>query len=265
MIIFKSLLWWSFVSFTLICISFCLEAHHRYKNKNGIDNNKEFLNRYEYFGQPVFNKENKIQSYELLLREFNPKTHEWQLPDNVTNFPLSKIINTIQKINPQLEAYSHLSLNMTVSQIIDFRTDYFFTWLFGTTNIKELVIELDAEDIRHTSFAQRRKIFRILKNIKHPQIRVTIENVDSSKKTYLLLQQYLPYIHYLKFNIHTFNKSANHWIDVTLAQWKRRSAHFNVESVVGKIEDTNNIALVDQLDISLRQGYAYGRPKNLNK
>ncbi|MQC01335.1 hypothetical protein [Limosilactobacillus reuteri] len=84
-------------------------------------------------------------------------------------------------------------------------------------------------------------------------------------KTYNLLQQYLPYIDYLKFNIHSFNKSANHRIDVTLAQWQRRSAIFNIEMIVGKIEDANHIALVNQLNIPFRQGYAYGHPENLKK
>ena len=104
----------------------------------------------------------------------------------------------------------------------------------------------------------------MFKKLQHPQIKITIENVDSSKKTYNLLQQYFPYITYLKFNIHSFNKSANHWIDITLAQWQRRIAIFNIEMIVGKIEDINQVALVNQLNIPFRQGYAYGHPENHN-
>lgn len=260
---FENFLWWIFIIFTLICGGFCIEAHYRYKNKNGIDNEHKFSNKYKYFGQPVYDKQNKIHGYELLLREYNQHTDKWQLPRNVVDFPLSKIVSTIQEINPQLKDIANLSLNMTVSQITDFRAEYFFTWVLGTTNIKQLVIELDANDIKRANIFKRKEILHILRKLKQLQIKVTIENVDSSKKTYNLLQRYLPYITYLKFNIHSFNKSSNHWIDITLAQWQRRIAIFNIEMIVGKIEDANHIALVNQLNIPFRQGYAYGHPENL--
>ena len=73
------------------------------------------------------------------------------------DFPLSKIVSTIQEINPQLKDIANLSLNMTVSQITDFRAEYFFTWVLGTTNIKQLVIELDANDIRRANIFKRPK------------------------------------------------------------------------------------------------------------
>ena len=98
------------------------------------------------------------------------------------DFPLSKIVSTIQEINPQLKDIANLSLNMTVSQITDFRAEYFFTWVLGTTNIKQLVIELDANDIRRANIFKRKEILYILRKIKRLQIKVTIENVDSSKK-----------------------------------------------------------------------------------
>lgn len=262
---FENFLWWIFIVFTLICSGLCIEAHYRYKNKNGIDNEHKFSNKYKYFGQPIYDEQNRIRGYELLLREYDHQTHNWQLPQNVVDFPLSKIVSTIQEINPQLEEIANLSLNMTVSQITDFRSKYFFTWVLGTINVKQLVIELDANDIRCTNIFKRKKLLHIFKKLSHHQIKVTIENVDSSKKTYSLLQQYLPYITYLKFNAHSFNKSVNHWIDITLAQWQRRIAIFNIEMIVGKIEDANHIVLVNQLHIPFRQGYAYGHPKNFKK
>ena len=48
---FENFLWWIFIIFTLICGGFCIEAHYRYKNKNGIDNEYKFSNKYKYFGQ----------------------------------------------------------------------------------------------------------------------------------------------------------------------------------------------------------------------
>ena len=90
-----------------------------------------------------------------MLREYNQHTNKWQLPRNVVDFPLSKIVSTIQEINPQLNDIANLSLNMTVSQITDFRAEYFFTLVLGTTNIKQLVIELDANDIKRANIFKR--------------------------------------------------------------------------------------------------------------
>lgn len=66
---FEIILLSTFIFFSVICI----QAHYRYKKKVGIDNESSFLNRYEYFGQPVYNQSAEYQGrgYELLLREFN--------------------------------------------------------------------------------------------------------------------------------------------------------------------------------------------------
>ena len=45
---FENFLWWIFIIFTLICGGFCIEAHYRYKNKNGIEDlekAKEYIDR----------------------------------------------------------------------------------------------------------------------------------------------------------------------------------------------------------------------------
>lgn len=254
-----------FLFFTLICLLFCIEAHFRYRNKVGIDQDKGFSKQYEYFGQPIYNHNNDIIGYELLLREFDRTHQKWRLPNNVDNFPLSKIVYTIDKIDPQiLNSIRALALNMTVSQLLDFRSAYFFQWALSTIHQKRLVVEIDAVDLRQASFIQRRRLIHLLKTLNQEKIEIEIENVDSSRRTYYLLRPFLPYIDYLKFNIHTFHKSENHWIDITLAQWQRRAKEHHITSVVGKIEADNQVELVDRLGIELRQGYAYGRPELLN-
>lgn len=257
----KIFLLWVFVIFTIICVGFCIEAYFRYRPKTGIDSEQEFGSRYEYFGQPIYDDHGKIHSYELLLREFNHQTKRWQLPHNVMNFPLSKIIYTIRKIDPQMmESIQLLGLNMTVSQVTDFRAAYFFKWVRGIIGNQQLSVEIDAVDIQHASMFERLKMRALLKKIDHTDVKVTIENVDSTKQTYRRLKPFLPYIDYLKFNIRSFKKSANHWIDITLAQWQQRARDYGVVPAVSKVEEQEQVALVNQLDIGLRQGYAYGQP-----
>lgn len=100
----------------------------------------------------------------------------------------------------------------------------------------------------------------LLKKLDHTTVKVTIEDVDSTQRTYVMLRPFLPYIDYLKFNINSFEKSANHWIDITLAQWQRRAEKYGIVATVSKVEEADQVQLADQLGISLRQGYAYGQP-----
>lgn len=263
---FAHFLWEVFVGFTIICLAICVESYFHYKNKRGIDDDHQFDSHYQYLGQPIYDQAHHLMGYELLLREFNPQTNKWQLPHDVTNFPLNLTVHTIQQISPQLtEEVHYLALNMTVSQLTDFRAEYFFSWLLGTTTINQLVIEIDTRDLKNVSFFKRYKIRQILRKINSSKIKITIENVDSTKQTYYLLRRFLPLIDYLKFNINAFEKSEHHWIDITLAQWQRTCRANGVEPIVSRIEDPDHLALVDQLKVPLRQGYAYGKPKKLEE
>lgn len=264
MIDLKIFLGWVFVLFTLVCVFFCIEAHFRYRNKTGIDKDRGFLNNYKYLGQPVYDSQGKLRGYELLLREFNLQLNKWELPKNVDNFPLNLIIFTIKKLRPQLTGtIKTLGLNMTVSQLIDFRAPYFFRWVISIINRQHLTVEIDAQDICRSGPLQQRKMLSVLKGLDHSSTKITIENVDSTKKTYRTLKKLLPYIDYLKFDINSFYKSPNHWIEITLAQWQRQIKKYHVISIVSKVENQEQMSLADQLNIDLRQGYAYGRPNKV--
>ena len=106
-------------------------------------------------------------------------------------------------------------------------------------------------------------MLKVLKQIDHSLIKITIENVDSSKKTYQIIKPYLPYTDFLKFDIQSFKKSPSHWIDITLAHWQRFASKEGTVPIVGKVENADQVALADQLNINLRQGYAYGEPKRI--
>lgn len=258
-------LWRVFLVFTLICLAFCVEASLRYRHKRGIDDEHNFHSRYEYFGQPVYDQNDHLYGYELLLREFNRRTRQWQLPHDVVDFPLSKMVTTIQRDVPNLSRRIRaLALNMTVSQMIDFRAEYFFSWVLGMIGKTQLTVEISADDIMQSGFFRRRQLLRILKTLDSSTVQVTIENIDSSRQTYMVLKKYLPYIHYAKVNIHAFKKSPNHWIDITLAQWQRRAREFGVTVAASKVEIPAQVKLLNQLHIDIRQGYAYGGPQRLD-
>lgn len=257
-------LWRVFLVFALICLAFCVEASLRYRHKRGIDDEHNFQSRYEYFGQPVYDHNDHLFGYELLLREFNRKTRQWQLPNDVVDFPLSKMVGTIQRDMAKLkQPIQYLALNMTVSQLIDFRTEYFFQWVLGMIGDTHLSVEISADDIMKSGRIRRHQLLHILKILQKSTVNFTIENIDSSRQSYMVLRKFLPYIDYAKFNIHAFKKSENHWIDITLAQWQRRAKQFGVAVAASKIEVPAQVKLLNQLHIDIREGYAYGGPQRL--
>lgn len=257
------LLWRVFLVFTGICLAFCIEAFLRYRHKRGIDNEMGFNERYQYFGQPIYNHQ-QLYGYELLLREYNPHQQKWQLPSNVDDFPLSKMVTTLEQVAGRLpESIHYLSLNMTVSQLTDFRSQYFFRWAQELVGQADLAVELRADDIISANIIQRHQLMNLLKYLGPTKVSVTVENVDSSAETYHLLRRFLPYLDYVKFNIRDFKKSPHHWIDITLAQWQRRAQRYHVDTAVGMVEAPAQIQLLNQLDIGLREGFAYGRPQKI--
>lgn len=253
--------WWIFIIFTTFSLLLCIEARWRYRRKRGIDDDENFHGRYRYFGQTIRSGQRQVIGYELLLREYDGSTGKWHLPNRVSDFPLSRVVQAVQKVDQQLESQeTTLALNMTSSQLLDFRADHFFNWVVGVVD-DQILIELNAHDLCDCPWWSRLRLKHRLKQIDHRRIKVVVEGVDSSSRTRRLLRPYLLSVDYLKFNAKAFNKSANHWIDVTLNQWKQYLAKSNVQPVLGRIEEPGQEQLADQLGIKLRQGYIYDQPK----
>lgn len=258
-------LFFIFIIFTLICIFFCIEAHFRYQNHAGIANENSFTQHYKYFGQPIYQHDQRLIGYELLLRQYNSQSKQWQLPENIEKFPLNWVVAVIREIDPKaISQIETLALNMTVSQLIDPRANYFFNWLLGTINHQRIIIELNASEIVHVGIIKRYRLLKTLKKFDRSHIKVAIENVGSSKKEFSLLRPFLPYLDYLEFDITSFKKSLNHWIDITLAQWQRCAREYQIVTAVIRVEDPAQVALANQLEIKLRQGYSYGKPQPLS-
>lgn len=254
------------VVFTITCLGFCLEAHLRYHHKRGIDAEEDFHGRYKYFVQAIYDHDQQPIGYELLLREYDQSRQAWYLPTNIVFFPLSKMIAAIQALMPRLTGRTQLlGLNMTVNQLTDFRAAYFFRWVVGITGSahEQISIEVDAHELIATNWVQRLVIRRLLAQAP-ARIKFMIENVDSSRQMYRKLRPFLTHSDYLKFNATAFNKSADHWIDVTLAQWQSRLEAYGVVPIVGKVEEPGQMQLADQLQINYRQGYGYGHPQDLD-
>ncbi|MFR4967779.1 EAL domain-containing protein [Lactobacillus kalixensis] len=255
-----------FLVFTAICIFFCIEAYVRYKRKIGIDEDKDYHQKYQYFGQTIYDKSNHPTGYELLLREYSAQDNKWQLPYGVENFPLNRAAEAIEAQAKLFDnSIKMLAINMTVSQLLDYRSENFLNWVQGIVPDKLIVVELDARDVLQSNWWKKRRLIQILKILdrKYTDIEISIEGVDSSTFCYKKIDMFLPLISDIKFDAAAFNKSENHWIDVTLGQWKQKLKKYDLNIVLGKVETQNQDDLAKQLKIDYRQGYLYQKPTQI--
>lgn len=256
-----------FIVFTIICILFCIESYFRYRRKVGVDEDKEYTSKYQYFAQAIYGEDDELSGYELLIREHNPETKKWQLPKDVDDFPLNLVAEAIENQRHQFtdNKIKFIAINMTVGQLADYRAVNFLNWVMGVLPEKNIVLELDNKDVLNSNQFRRQLLMRDLKILarEQPNIKVTIEDVDSSKESYRKLTRFLPWIDYIKFDADTFNKSKDHWIDVTLAQWQRKLKKYHTQVVLGKIETESQDALAKQLNVNLREGYLYQKPQQM--
>lgn len=258
----KQLLFWCFAVFTLVCLALMVEAHFRYRNRTGIDKDQDFQGRYRYFVQSIYDEQHKIIGYELLLRSYNAQEKKWELPKHVDQFPLSLAAQVMIKMVNRAENVNFLAINMTISQLSDFRAERFFNWVLGNLDSQRLEVELNADRIVGLNFWQRLKLRRIMHKFSSI-VDFTIEGVDSSDFMYKKIRPLLPATTFIKFNVNAFHKSPDHWIDITLAQWQRIMKEYKVRPILGRIESQEEIELANQLGIDRRQGFAYGSPQKI--
>lgn len=255
-----------FVAFTVLAFGACVGAWWYYRTKRGIDLDAEFEGRYDYHGQAIYNQQGEIEGYELLLRELDPATGEWRLPAHVLDFPLLRIVAEIQRLVPHLEDnVEFITINLTLKQILDFRSDQFIAWTQSILAGRRLDIELDALEIIGCNFIQRWRLKKRLRAITARNIPIVIEGVDSTRLMYRRLLPFLERVTHVKFVANAFNKSATHWIEVTLGEWQVATQKAQVGMILGKIERLCQEQLADQLHIPYRQGYLYARPEKIER
>ena len=91
----------------------------------------------------------------------------------------------------------------------------------------------------------------------------TMYAYSGANTMYCRLLPFLENITHVKFVANAFNKSATHWIEVTLGEWQLATQKAQVGMILGKIERLCQEQLADQLHIPYRQGYLYARPEKI--
>lgn len=123
-----------------------------------------------------------------------------------------------------------------------------------------LVIEIIEEPVQSNySFEQIIQQFNFYRQ--HGAL-ITLDDVGTGINTLENIQGFLPYIFGLKFPLQNFRAEGRQEQIITeLATWKKIADTNNISLVVEGVENEADDQFLDNLEISYRQGYHYGKPR----
>lgn len=251
---FALLLLNTFIIFTVSCIVSAVTIWFYYHRKTGFELAARNLKEYRYFIRPFVNEEGQMISCELILREFDHRSKRWIAPYNIKHFPLDRLIIAVEDVQALIPGDANsISINMTLSQCLDYQADYFFKWITGLLDNQKLNIELDANEILNASAFKQARLKNILAKIRAAGILVTIKNVDSNAGTYEQLTQFSDMVEHYCLSTHRFNlkkaKLVKKWLKVSRRNKK-------ILGLTG-IDSPEIDQLANDFNIKMRQGLYY--------
>lgn len=246
-----------FCVFTIICGLTALGFWLHYRRQTEFEKAARNLNEYRYFIQPFCESETSVISYELVLKEFDPISQKWITPFNRKHFPLDRLIIAVKDLQGQIpDNVNSISINMTISQILDHQVPNFFNWLLGILSWQKLNIELEADEIMHLSDWQEIRLRMVLQKAYEKGILVTIKNIKSQEYYYEKLTQYDKYVDHYAISTHHFDLNK----ESLVKKWQDVSDFHYKKMILTGIENYRDNQYADKYQIMIRQGSYFSPP-----
>lgn len=243
-----------FCLFTLICIGLSMLTWLYYKRKNEFEVKARNLREYRYFIQPFFRPDRSMISCELILREFDHKSRKWIAPYNVKHFPVDRLIIAVKDIQSFIPGDTNsISINMTVSQCIDYQDEYFFKWVIGILDNQKLNVKINADELMHLSRWRQMRLRKILIKMNQVGILVAVRNIGSEDEYYKKLSPYAYFIDHYCISARHFNFRKT----VLMKKWQKLSEEHQKPLVLTGIDTVQVKNFADKFNITIRQGMYY--------
>ncbi len=215
----------------------------------------------QYFIQEQVNYRGKVIGYECLLRQ---QHHDgtWTLPKQLAGMPLQRVVILLEETFRHLPVVHYsLSINLTYEQIMDPNFSLFVRWAISKIDPMDLVIEYHATQQLHR--IRQKQFMHRIRDAKQYGVRIAIDNVDSELTSLHNIEWMLPAADILKCSMRAFRKEdPNVWLDLNLQFWNKLARDHHISLYLMGIENSEDEALAEQLQIDFRQGYLFGKPVN---
>lgn len=223
---------------------------------------KRSLIMYRFFIQPQLDKvNNSLIGYELLMKK---KTDQgWRPPANFSEVPshtmASVLIATTKLLSLKIGS---VSVNINRNQLMDKEVRDAIIEAQSILRPLRLVVEL-TEDVPDHDWPSE-KLIPLIKDFINYGMDFSLDDCGTGVNQLDQIQDFVPLASEIKFAIQNFGeKLRDPDIEQKVVFWRDFSEKNNLRFILEGIEDEHDDALADSLNIDLRQGYFYGKPRLL--
>ncbi|ALB29570.1 MULTISPECIES: EAL domain-containing protein [Companilactobacillus] len=255
----RGLIWIVIATIVFFVVTIAITYWNSRKSNNNYLENKEFTLR--YFIQKQVDYQNKTLGYECLLRQQNPDG-TWSLPSNLDSLPLQRVVFLLENTFKSLPAEPiTLSINLEYNQIISPEFQYFVRW--AISKIEPMNLSIEYTPGKGNRLKNRYIFEKRIREAQHYNMEFGIDNVGADMKNLKEIEWMLPFVDNIKCSMRNFRKDdPNVWLDLNLQSWNKISQENNINLILMGIENDDDQALAEQLNIKTRQGYLFGHPEN---
>ncbi|GEO47533.1 EAL domain-containing protein [Companilactobacillus kimchii] len=217
---------------------------------------------YRYFIQPQLDKvNNSLIGYELLMKEKKPEG--WRPPANFSDVPSHLMAQVLVATTKLLSLkIGSVSVNINRNQLMDEEVRDAIIEAQRILRPLRLVVEL-TEDTPNKNWSNEEYISLIKEFIDYG-MDFSLDDCGTGTNQIDQIKDMIPLASEIKFAIQNFGeKLRDPDIESKVIYWRDICKKENIRFILEGIEDEKDDALADKLEIDLRQGYYYGKPRLL--
>ena len=217
---------------------------------------------YRYFIQPQLDKvNNSLIGYELLMKEKKPEG--WRPPANFSDVPSHLMAQVLVATTKLLSLkIGSVSVNINRNQLMDEEVRDAIIEAQRILRPLRLVVEL-TEDTPSKNWSNEEYISLIKEFIDYG-MDFSLDDCGTGTNQMEQIKDMIPLASEIKFAIQNFGeKLRDPDIENKVIYWRDICRKENIRFILEGIEDEKDDALADKLEIDLRQGYYYGKPRLL--
>ena len=215
---------------------------------------------FRFFIQPQINtKTQDIVGYELLMKEYRDGC--WQMPTSFLDIPARVIADTLVKTADKLSvAVGSVSVNVNRHQIQDEKLIQALTIAQKVVRPVRLIIELIENDV--IPAVPNAELIKTAQHLNDLGIEFCLDDVGSGINTWPEIEPLLPFTSELKYALQNYKENLDQAeTKQTVSFWRDLAQKHSLRFVLEGIDNESDNDWADSMQIDLRQGYYYGKPR----
>lgn len=215
--------------------------------------------KYKYFIQPQIDSTNQsLIGYELLMKYF--ESDQWRTPVSFASIPVSAITTELRATTSLVALkVPSISVNLNHTQVLN--PEIMTALINVQTSIRPVQLVVEITEELTDAIVTPEQLLPIIQQYNAYGLEVSLDDVGTGFNTLDRLALFIPEASELKFALQNFPeglRDAN--TRRKLLSWREVSVRNNLRFILEGIETAADAQLATDLNISLRQGYYYGKP-----